>query len=101
MADAIERRRAGAETTRIRVLRMVRQLPAQAIDPDVGGQRARARHLRVAVVPVEQDVAPVEKRQIASGAALFVRHRTQCGYRHVESSTLTIFHVAVRRRAVD
>ena len=63
---------------------------------------SRARvHLLVAVVPVEQDVAPVEERQVAAGAALLVRHRAQVGDRDVEPAALPVLHVAVRRRAVD
>jgi hypothetical protein len=65
-----------------------------------GGRRA-TRHLLVAVVPREQDVAPVDERQVAARAALLVGHRAQVGNRQVEAAALAVLHVAVRRRAVD
>ncbi len=83
------------------MLRVVRQLPAETIHADVRRQPARFAHLRVAVIPHEQDVAPVQKGQIAAALPLFVRHRAQRRDRHVEASALPVSDIGLRRRAVD
>ena len=58
---------------------MIGQLPAQPIDAEVYGDPPCERHLFVAVVPLEQNVSPIEKRNIAARGPLLIGHRPQVG----------------------
>ncbi len=80
---------------------MVGDLPGQAVYARLGRQLAGVIHLGLAVVPPEQDVPPVEERQIPAGPALLVRHRPQRAQRSVESAPLPVAGVALGERAVD
>jgi len=80
---------------------MIGNLPAEPIDADVGRQAARDVHLRFAVVPDEEDVAPVEEGRLSARAALFLRHRPQVGDGDVEAAALPVLDVAFLGRTVD
>ena len=69
--------------------------------PIVGGHLPRALHLLVAVVPGEEDVAPVEDGHVAARLPLLVRHRAQVGDGDVEAPALPVALVRLLRRAVD
>src|SRR5574339_1181385 len=96
-AAVLDVRPPGAEAPRVRALRMVGHFPTQAIDANFRGYLPRQVHLLVAVVPLEQDVAPVQERQVATGLPLLVDHRPQVGNRDVETAALTVLGVARRR----
>ena len=80
---------------------MVGELPAQSVDAEILCELSGALHLGVTVVPDEQDVAPVQKRQVAAGAPLLVSHRAEVVNRDVELAALSVSRVALGRRAVD
>ena len=73
----------------------------QSIDAELDGEPPRLVHLLVRVVPVEEDVAPVELRHVAAGRGLLVGHRAQVGDRQVELAALPVAHVGLLRGAVD
>ena len=80
---------------------MIGDLPAEAIHADPLGELTCQRHFRVTVVPPEQNVAPVEERDIRPGSLFFIGHRAEGRDGEVEPAALPVFHVAFRRRAID
>ena len=80
---------------------MVGNLPAQAIDADLGGHPARQVHLLVAVVVREQDVAPVHERHVEAVLPFLVRQRRQIADGFGEVATLPVLCVALRGGAVN
>ena len=100
-ANGVELGLARQEPAREGILGVIGQLPAQAVDADLGREAPRQVHLGVAVVPGEQDVAPVEERQVPAGPPFLVRHRAKVGERDVELPALAVLDVALLGRAVD
>ena len=80
---------------------MIGKFPAEAIDADLFRELPCLRHFSVAVVPLEQDVAPVELRQVAAGFMFFVGHRAKIPYGNVELAALAVLHIALGAGAVD
>ncbi len=80
---------------------MVGNLPGQPVNPDPRRKRAGAVHFLVAVVPVKQDVSPVQHGKIAARLLLFVRHRLEVSDGEVEIASLAVLQVALRSGAVD
>src|SRR6266487_5033062 len=80
---------------------MIRELPAEAIDLHPARHLARARHLLVAVVVREENVPPVDERQIPARAPFFLRRRAKISNGLVEVPALPVLRVALGRGAVD
>ena len=80
---------------------MVGELPAESIDADVAGHLPGAVHLVVAVVPREEDVAPVQEGQVARAPVFFVDHGAERGDGAVEAAAPPVLFVRALRRAID
>ena len=101
MADRGVIRGSRCEPPRERRLGVVGDLPRQTVDAEFGGQTPGTVHLFRAVVPLEQDVPPVDERQVAVRAPLLVRHRPHGVQRKVEPPALPVARVAFGKGAVD
>ncbi len=74
---------------------MIRDFPAQAVDADFRGELPRAGHFLFAVVPLEEDVAPVDVGHVPAAPGLLVGQRTKVGERDVELAALAIADVGL------
>src|SRR3712207_9002844 len=80
---------------------MMRRPPRSTLFPYTtlfrSGEPAGPRHLFVTVVPCEQDVAPIELRDIAAASRLLVGHRAQVRERDLEPAALPVTRVGFLR----
>src|SRR5262245_21966706 len=80
---------------------MIGELPAETVHANLVRHRSRPFHLRLAVVVGEEDVAPVDEREIASSGVRFIGCYPQVANRLLEITTLAIDRVGLRSCAID